>query len=386
MQRIGTAFTTVVDEGDRNARERQANRLTLFSVLLAIVALTIALPQFVPDAALRSDTYPESQTEIASPAASGTTTALPDTYPDLLDAVLPFSWIVNGARLLIAAALLLLLGAPAVLLWRRFVSGSGDREREPFSEDVDRLWRLVERARIWALWSSYLQSYDEEHVEEAIQQLRAQPEAGAIGEEEWAQLRMTAGNRDAVAARLDQLDNEASAITARLWSEVGGNQAPQIRRRFLRRSRVLHAETWRRQTRMVRYRIDLFALCPDEMFLPRTWCIFFYRSTDLFRRSMVPERTFDTSLRLVGFDSEDIRLLHTWLETPQNRRQMENLDVARFATILAERGVRAYPAVGDLQRWRGPLVPVETLLPKQSAPVDVEEIIEQEAAIQAANP
>jgi hypothetical protein len=142
----------------------------------------------------------------------------------------------------------------------------------------------------------------------------------------------------------ERLDEEATRLLARMWRRLS------YEHRDLPESPL---KRWAQRERRLEYNLELFDLAPKVIPLPRTICIFRFKSTDFRRYTTVADWQFAVSLGSVGMGSSESQNLRYWLSAPVNLRQIREMDVTMFAQALKNHGVTADPNKRKVTLWRG---------------------------------
>jgi hypothetical protein len=305
---------------EQQAREMQEQAMQWLSLVLALLALVIGVPQLIPGAAISEA-----------------------NYPLWLSRVLPLHALESSTRILVVVLMALLAALFAGMALRWLLSRFPRQDR--FSARIRQLQTLLERAeqiaRLTVSTKEMLSSTDLASLW-LEREVRRKPLAQQV----------TPG------WQLERLDRQACELLAELWGQM--REAEKLLsgwRRLLgwlaRWSRQV--EAWLVRNRRLRYLIALFDLRPANIPLPRTLCVFRYKSTDFHARSVISDWEFNRSLRLAGFAPEERALLEKWLSEMENQRAIQGMDVPTFINVLRERGVSADPALRKPKEWRGAL-------------------------------
>lgn len=287
---IVTSLDTALSRVQQQAKSAQERALQRLGLILALLALVVGIPQLIPSAAISEANYPLWLRRFFSLHALETGTRI---------------------LVLIALALLAAVLADVFLLWIFSQFPRQDR----FLAQVQQLWTLVERAK------------------------------------------MLAGHMQIPHHReLEELDEQACGLAAELWEWLRRTEKPPSRlQRLLRHLRkcLPHVEAWLVQNRLLRYHLSLWDLRPEDIPLPRTLCVFRYKSTDFHSRSVISDGEFSRSLRLVGFKPEEEGRLKKWLSEMENAQIIQQMTVRSFVKALKERGVTADPNIRNHKKWQG---------------------------------
>ena len=296
LSRIGrtsTALSTVLGEADRRTREQLTGWTGRISFLIALLALLVTLVPFI------------SGTQIAR-------------YPTWFNSFVKLSWLEPGIHIVVDGVGLVLLVAfvvyAAIWLYQHL-----PHNQRGFIDRVQRFRSLIDQAR------------------------------------------NSTGSRN----ELELLDEKATEILATLWDELrqrpGGRSSHLLsiwktfQARLQQPFRSAQVVDWLQQARILIFLTNLFDLSSPIIPLPRALCIFRYKSTDFQSRTMVSEWDFEVSLRRVGFQPEEIKILDVWLSNPMNQRQIQQGNVRDFAETLKSRGVSADPQKRTVKNWQGSL-------------------------------
>lgn len=293
-----------LEQIERSERESQTRWTRVLSLLVGVLALLIALPQFVP--------------------GSGLT---PDTYPRWLESIMPLTILEALVRLSVGIMVgVLILGIVAYGLyrfWRYFV-----QTEERTMKQIRNLWDLAERAFLLGLE---------------------------------AQSRVTAMSNGKTRARLEQMDEEASTLLCQIFhalhrAERGSHRHTKISQRFKRFWQEVSWGTgvseWVERNAQLRQLIALFDLRPENIPLPRTLCLFHYKGSEFQSRSSISDWEFERSLRLAGFSSKEAERLQEWLSLQANRREIKDMECEAFLGLLKKYGVTAEDK-RDPNKWEG---------------------------------
>ena len=153
---------------------------------------------------------------------------------------------------------------------------------------------------------------------------------------------------------LERKDEQATQLLCKLWTTTERAVEDDRTKRLLRDLRFRQSDAtqfwseqiagWLQRGRYLRYRTDLFVLCPNEIPLPRTLCIFQYKSDSVFgerifseHQGMFSGQDFENSLKRAGFSEDQIRHLTCWLF--ERKEQIRAMSVGDFAKEL-DQGVR----------------------------------------------
>lgn len=300
---IITSMDAALSEAEQQARSTQEQAMQRLSLVLALLALLIGVPQLIPSAAISKA-----------------------NYPLWLSRFLPLDALESGTRILVAILLVLLAAVFGEVAFRWLLSWFSQPDR--FLKHIQQLWALVDEAAGASLRTLKLG--------------RGVLLAGKKGFQQ----------------RLEQLDEQACSLVVELWEELQETEKPLselLRLLGWLERRSPQVEAWLRRNRRLRYHIDLFDLRPENIPLPRTLCVFRYKSTDFHTRTVISDWEFSRSLRLAGFESEEADLLQEWLSEMENQRVIQQMEVRTFVNALKERGVTADPANRTPKNWRGML-------------------------------
>lgn len=141
-------------------------------------------------------------------------------------------------------------------------------------------------------------------------------------------------------AQLDRLgatrEEKATELLCELWEKIEQARDGRARRLF----GLTQADGWSQRARYIRYRIDLFLLGPKTVPLPRTLCVLRYKGKGFFEYSSeyltASGQLFDTSLKDVGFEDDEVERLDGWLSG--NQEEIREMSVRDFADALKRRG------------------------------------------------
>jgi hypothetical protein len=97
----------------------------------------------------------------------------------------------------------------------------------------------------------------------------------------------------------------------------------------------------------------LFDLSPQTIPLPRTLCLYHYKSTDFHNQSVISNWDYQNSLRAAGFPREEINRLNNWLSTTENQRIIKDITPNEFVTTLKKYGVSIHPQLREPDKWHG---------------------------------
>ena len=300
IRTLQNRVSAVLGNADQRARDHLAYRTTVLGAALGVLAL-FSLAEFVPGVQLGGENA------IDFPGWLGPLSQLLDSF-----------LLVNIARSAMIGVGVLVV----VLLVRLFLRDLLSIRRQTlFGIEVQRLRNLVDESNRF---------YEDNRWEE-----------------------------------LEQEDNKATQLLCELWgkAERAGGKLKQPLRNLFRWSTTkrfwsARIAGWLRRGRYLRYRTDLFILCPNEITLPRTLCTFQYKSASLCEEErMFSRQDFENSLKKAGFKDHEIERLDDWLS--ENQEEIREMDVRGFAEVLKERGVTAVPQ-GNPQgrtpeRWEGSL-------------------------------
>lgn len=316
---IITSLDAALSRAEQQARSTQEQAVQRLSLVLALLALLIGVPQLIPSAEI-----------------SGT------NYPLWLSRFLPLHALETGTRILVVILLVLLAAVFGETALRWLLSQFPRPDR--FLARVQQLWALVERA---------------ERIARPFLALEIPSRAGLRSLElEREVLEKLLTEEMTPQRQLEQLDEQARDMVAELWEKLQETEKPLsgLRRLLGRlRKRSPQAEAWLARNRRLRYSINLFDLRPENIPLPRTLCVFRYKSTDFHNRTIISDWEFRRSLRLAKFEPEEIDRLEEWLSEMENQQAIQQMDVRAFVNALKERGVSADPALRKPQNWRGTL-------------------------------
>lgn len=291
--------SAVLENADQRAREHLAYRTTVLGAALGVLAL-FSLAEFVPGVQL------------------GGANAI--AFPGWLEPLSQWSdyfLLVNIARIVMIGVGVLVVALLVRLFLRDLLS---TRRQTLFGIEVQRLRSLVEESKRFS------------------------------EDDRWDEL--------------EQQDDKATQLLCELWGKterVGGGKIKQrlsylrnlFRQSAAKRFWAYRIAGWLQRGRYLRYRTDLFILCPNEIPLPRTLCVFQYKSASVFEKEMFSKYDFESSLKKVGFGDDEIRNLESWLS--ENWEQIRKMDVGQFAHALRERGVSAVSDNRTPERWEGAL-------------------------------
>lgn len=156
-------------------------------------------------------------------------------------------------------------------------------------------------------------------------------------------------------------DRRAAALLHELWLDLKqpDRHAGLSRwlRFFRRRDHIRNprVKQWLQSSQRLRFLVCLFDLAPDYIYLPRTLCIYRYKSRDFLGAMAVSAWAFEQSLRGIGFEYHEINALRKWLDEPTNSDAIRSMDVAAFDTMLRQHRVTAVSEQRDSNLWQGPL-------------------------------
>jgi len=292
MTNITGTLSAFLSGAEREARERQERATRWLGFVLSLLALLIGVPSLVPGAQIT-----------------------PENYPSWISRFLPLRVLEQATRVLAVVLVVLLLGTVAWFIFEQIRSLFPSPD--PFLARLRKLWKLVEEARRVA--------------EEASDQVSRSD----FGE-------------------LERLDESACTLLIEIWKELQREEGKSLHPRWWRSRIEREADRWLRNTRRLRYLVELFDLRPEVIPLPRTLCVFRYKSTDFYDRTVISDWEFNRSLRLAGFSSEEVRELHGWLSGFPNQHVIKDVDVKTFVEILQHRGVSADSKKRTPKRWKGP--------------------------------
>ncbi|WP_448590555.1 hypothetical protein [Thermoflexus hugenholtzii] len=292
MTNITRTLSAFLNEAERETRERQEQATRWLGFVLSLLALLIGVPSLIPGAQITSE-----------------------NYPSWMGRFLPLRVLEQATRVLAVVLVVLLLGTVAWFIFEQIRSLFPSPD--PFLARLRKLWELVEEARRWV-------------TEKASDQV-SRSDFGA----------------------LERLDESACILLIGLWKELQREEGKSLHPRWWRSRIEREADRWLRNTRHLRYLIELFDLRPEVIPLPRALCVFRYKSTDFHDRAVISDWEFNRSLRLAGFSSEEVRELHGWLSGFPNQHVIEDVDVKTFVEILQHRGVSADPAKRTPKHWKG---------------------------------
>jgi len=307
LQSLIASLNSFIEQADLRARE-QLNRVAgLLVGEIALLGLLVALPQ------------------LFSGSSSGASTDVVDTLVGSFGLRIGVRDVAIGGLFLLLLTLVYFL----VLLLSHFfspglkifLSAPWSYRRHPwrFHRDLQRLHETVYQA-------TQVINRDEEP---AVRDKGS----GSI----FSRARMSPG------ARLEQFDEEATALLARMWQRLR-YEYRDLPEDLLKR--------WTQRERRLEYNLELFDLAPDTIPLPRALCIFRFKSTEFRRYTMIADWQFEASLGHVGFGFGMTRFLSGWLSAPVNQRQIDEMDVATFTQALKDHGVSADPDKRKPNLWR----------------------------------
>lgn len=339
IDELSTTANTVLETADQRARALLGSRTSALGLLVGFLAL-IGLSEFIPGTQLAENSYPGWLSFI------------------------PLPILVTVARILI-----ILVGLAALfILAYYFFTWAYERlpfRRKPFSSKVQELWARTELAGAycaWARWGKVIESVTED-VEERANYLNMivenQPTFDKVVVRDPLEIVQTPANE--AWNKLEQLDRQATRLLHSLWKDIGrvrNDQGNPLRRilRLLRPSGSPQIAYWLRCNRNLQYHIDLFALCPEIIPLPRALCIFWYKNEDPLYRSMLPDQNFRRSLEVAGFKEQDIDRLKGWLSIEENTKRIRTMSPREFGKLLEKREVKADDSGNRTsEKWAGPL-------------------------------
>jgi hypothetical protein len=304
IERIHVLLGTALAEADRLAKERLAALTGRLTVFVGLLALLVALPDFIPGAQLRAE-----------------------TYPAWLPEAMNITRVERAARYLVLGGLLLFLGMLLVYMTAPFHLRLRPRAADPFESKVRRFNDAVDRAAAAANKAWY----------------------GTAGERAWS--------------KVETIDGEAGLLLDDLWYEVDlsrreRERSPLTRLRDRlpgRRAGPSPVDEWLAGADRLRNAILLFDLAPDLIHLPRSLCVYRYKSGDFLERTMIADWSFESSLLETGFAYGDIRQLDEWLSTQDNQEAIGEMSVGEFCDALKQQGVSADPRLRDPSLWTGPI-------------------------------
>jgi hypothetical protein len=298
FERIQGLLRSVLEETTRLSSERFTRWTRRITALVAALALTIALPGFVPNAQLTSQ-----------------------HYPGWLRNLLTLHSIEVGSQVLVVATI-----AVSVLMFLLYVGA----RLQVFSPSED---SFVSDARLF----NHLVDRAEELCDAAFS---LGPDHGA-----WK--------------RIEDLDATASTPIARMWRDAriaradGFSWTSWVSRPLRRGSGPQHIDRWIGDADRLEKRILMFDLAPKSIVLPRSLCVYRCMSSKLLSRSMISDWDFEFSLMRAGFAREEVEALDRWLSSDENRPLIAEMTVADFWRALISHGVTADKHHRTPDKWKG---------------------------------
>jgi hypothetical protein len=346
IQALSGTANAVLETADQREREKLSSRTNLLGIFIGFLAV-ISLAEFIPGAQLKRN--------------GG------NPYPEQVDGYLPLpplTLLETTTRILIALVSL------SVLLFLLYFIYSLARDRLPrlgqaFGSRVQALWSNAESGGAYSVWARLGAEIEkskqtpEERKKLLLDNVAERPEYENIVIRE--PLKIVRSPIRESWNEVEKVDKKATKLLHRLWKKVervqendpGFGWGTIWKWRTFRRSQQV--AYWLRRDRRLRYRIDLFVLCPEAIPVPRTLCIFRYKSGDLLPEEVFSDEEFEQSLDIVGFSRSEIRILRRWLSQNENLNHIREMSVKELARTLEERTVKADPKERKPEQWKGSL-------------------------------
>ncbi len=304
LQRSSALLETVLVEADRRSRERLEKAANRAQFVLALLAVLVALPAFLPDVAFKLDSFTTDTWQYATIAG--------------------LTWATR--RLFFIGVLVALVVGMLYIRIRMQRTTNSDE----FETRFQKLSSEAKRAKLYAVGALLFRESDSaldlakklsQDEDQDIDTFLARLSQTSV---------LTDGRANEIERALENMDTACCNLLAALWDEIGlgqrhrrsfpGGVADAVRDQLRRQLHTPEATDWIMRARKARVRAELFVLRPRYIPLPRTTCLLLYLS---FRYDGFPrpsDEDFSDTLAMAGLHADDGSIQEALWETATKNR------------------------------------------------------------------